>query len=186
MNQLNDTADSDVTIAKAPQLGKSGSQEFNFTTLTSLSLQDAGSVNFPNLTSVDFFYTIDTSANFPAFATTSRWLRVANPQKGHSSFPALSSAGNVAISNGTFPFGLMLDPFPRTKLDMQQSLMIWPWSIPNLPVPPTTEEEEANIAHESLKLTQLTSVGGDLNITKNSGVPEFSFDRLTDVNRLSI
>ncbi|KAK8007699.1 hypothetical protein PG989_001689 [Apiospora arundinis] len=177
---------SDVTIPKAPQLSKSGSQEFNFTTLTSLSLQDAGGVNFPSLTSVDFFYTIETSANFPALATASRWLRVANPQKGHSSFLALSNPGNVAISSGTFSFGSMLDPFPRTDLVMQQSLVIGPWSILNLPIPLTTEEEEINIAHESVKLTQLTRVGGDLNITKNSGVLETSFDRLTVVDRLNI
>ncbi|KAK8091950.1 hypothetical protein PG997_002311 [Apiospora hydei] len=182
-----------LRIHKTPRLGQDPDvQLFYNHDILILGLNDAGNVEFPNLTSVKTLSVVDTNASFPKLETITLTLDVAYPHKGYSDFLSLQNVTNVAIGNGSYSdeFGTaaMLGYGQYSpNLAVENSLVLGPWGssiTPDWTGNATTQP--LNLAQSELVLDQLSRVGGDLNITKNSGIRKLSFDRLASVKRLNI
>ncbi|KAK7967432.1 uncharacterized protein PG986_001709 [Apiospora aurea] len=186
MDQLNVSGSmSAIHIKNTPQLGSRDSSQlqlvYDTTYKEGVWLHDAGSVQFPNLTSTDIVTAIDTNAEFPRLGTVSTELYVTNPNMGHTSFRSLAKASTFCFGNASVGSDSVLG-YPRsTDLVVQQSMVIGPMSDGS-----DSKQPPVNIVNGNLELNQLAKVGEDLNITGNRGIVGFSFERLGDVNRLNI
>lgn len=98
---------------------------------------------------------------------------------GNTNLPSLQKAGKLRIGNQTsYGSGLLADEDstgPLPDLAVRESVII-----------EAQIKSNGDLNPKYLILNQLTTVGEDLNITKNRGVTKMSFNRLEDVKRLYI
>ena len=170
-----------LNIIKAPQLGRNPeapSQQINaINAFFKLNLDNAGQIQFPNLTSAGSISVSNSDASFPKLETV-YGLNLGN--QGFTSFPNLmSSSGDVYIDNLRYGSGNLLGDFsldPNPDLVIQKSLVIGPRH-------PSNQQQPRD---NSVVMDQVTAVGEDLNITNISRLIDISFSHLREVKRLHI
>ncbi|KAK8015531.1 hypothetical protein PG991_008419 [Apiospora marii] len=195
MNKWNGSADTttyrvapygSLSISKAPRLGLGfqQAQQFNMTTLSIVDLNGVGGVQFPQLISAITIYAQSSSAQFPKLVTVSDYLLIGSSLVGNTNFPSLKDVGKLRISNQTsYGYNMLAEEDstgPLPDLAVRESVIIEGQIRGQI----RTKGDDLN--PKNLVLNQLTTVGEDLNITKNNGVAKMSFSRLEDVKRLYI
>ncbi|KAK8067306.1 hypothetical protein PG997_014053 [Apiospora hydei] len=182
-----------ISIRRAPKLGPALDRphnefaSFNASDAFIIELEDAGWVLFPNLTSAGRLEIINSDASFDKLDKVED-LAIANPgdTRAYVRFDTLQNVYGFRLGNASVDIEPLYvagtDAKRHPNLVVRNSMVIGPWDND----PRRQELLPVNIYHQAMVFPALYRMGGDLNITKNSGIPEMSFSGLTGVKRLYI
>ncbi|KAK8109668.1 hypothetical protein PG999_007805 [Apiospora kogelbergensis] len=182
-----------ISIHRAPKLGpaldRPGNDliKFNASDAFIIELEDVGWAIFPNMTSAGRLQIINSGVSFDKLNKVDD-LAIANPGEttAYARFESLQNVYGLRLGNASVDivpvYVAGLDAKKHPNLVVESSMVIGPWDND----PRQQELLTVNIYHHPMIFPALYRVGGDLNITKNSGIPEMSFSSLTGVKRLHI